>query len=601
MTIIGKYRTLYGIEYDSYLLVQKMKLFVSKKLRGCVSVLKKLLKLLLVFLMMFPVLDTPWSADAAEVASSDLKEVSYSEDMKGNLDLGFPKASLEDMEGNLDFDFEEELEVEDLDFPSFEDTNLHTIARPEIKRQFTEGELAALSAEFEDITALNTEFFGSGLTVSRANLRETPSGSGKLIRQIPSGTNITIDYLTPNGSWARVRVGNTAGYVSRNSVMLAGAFATTTKITWLRNNIGDNLGGTIVSRGEDVTVFHRSSGWVFAVAENGFGWVRAGDLVEHDIVGVNVAAAPLRKGPGASHDRIRTVAVGNSMTILNLSTNGNWLRVKVGKQTGWMSAKNIRASATSAIVTASTATLRHGPATSHTSLWNQKRHDQLSVIGKTRNGNWSLVHVGSFTKAWVKTSSIRDVRMPATVTSSSTTLRRDARSGAKSIRSLKRNTNMTVIGGLKDSRNRTWLHVRTGGRNGWVLESSTRFIGQPGRVRSNKTAAFRRGPSSSAKRIRSLRSGTRFQVLARHGNWMYVQVRNSSDRGWVHSTQALQASFNGRLRWQERSFHVAPTLNSKRIRTLSANTQVKVLAYHGNWTRVRVGNTTGWVLFMTLK
>ena len=484
--------------------------------------LKKFITFALALLLMFPVMDASWTANAADGVPSD--------------NAASKKV---DFEPGFELDLEEGFEDEGIEFPSAEVVEFNPVDIAEIAN----AEIEAFNANFVGTIAYAAKF---------VTLREEPRDT----------------------AWS-------SGFVSGEST---------------------------------VTIIRRQNNWLYVVGENSSGrqiegWAPANQFSEVQLTAVNTAASALRTGAGATFRSLRTVPVGTSMRVLRQSQNGNWLRVNVGGRVGWMRERDVRQSATMALVTNASAVLRERPSATATrvSSRNRTRNDQLNVFGRNSSGNWLLVNDGIWT-GWVQNAHVRVVRMPATVTASTTRLRRDARSNATSIRTLNRNTNMTVLGAIRNGRN-TWLHVRVGSRNGWVLERNTAnvrnrdivsFIGQPARVKSSG-AAFRRSPSNNGTRIRTIRSGTRVQVLATQGSWRYVQPLGSRTTGWVRASQINQSAFNARLRWQERSFHREPNLSSTRIRTLAANTQVRVLSYHGNWTRVRVGNTTGWILFPTFR
>jgi uncharacterized protein YgiM (DUF1202 family) len=49
-----------------------------------------------------------------------------------------------------------------------------------------------------------------------ANLRETPSASGKLLGKLPEGTKVVVIEKVAGGTWVHVKAGNKIGYIKAN-------------------------------------------------------------------------------------------------------------------------------------------------------------------------------------------------------------------------------------------------------------------------------------------------------------------------------------------------------------------------------------------------
>ena len=239
------------------------------------------------------------------------------------------------------------------------------------------------------------------------------------------------------------------------------------------------------------------------------------------------------------------------------------------------------------IIRNNTVALRRGPGAAYQFTRNLSRGQQVTILNLGR-ANWRFVQVGSGNvRGWVQMSQITETTTFGIVTGDRVPLRAGANSGAQLTR-LRRNASLTILG---TNASGNWTQVRAGSRTGWVQTRQIRTITQPRRTR--RRIALRQGPGSNFGTIRTLSNRASIQVLGRQGNW--VQVRAGNRTGWVQRN-ATQVTPQLRARRQVQ-LRQGPGNSFSRVSrgSVSRNTRVRVLARQGSWSRIRVGNRTGWV------
>ena len=232
--------------------------------------------------------------------------------------------------------------------------------------------------------------------------------------------------------------------------------------------------------------------------------------------------------------------------------------------------------------------LRRGPGTAYHLNRRLPRGQQITVLNNGRNG-WRFVQVGTGNvRGWIQTSQITEITSFGIVTGTNVPMRAGVNSGAIMTR-LSRNASITILG---TNGNRTWTQVRTGSRTGWVRTNQIRTLNRPGRT--TRRIAMRRGPGTTFGTVRTLNNNTTLQVLGRQGNWMRIRAGNQT--GWVQTNAARTTTPAMRTRRQIQ-LRQGPGTSFARIANsrVNTNTRVTVLARQGNWSRIRIGQRTGWV------
>ena len=274
--------------------------------------------------------------------------------------------------------------------------------------------------------------------------------------------------------------------------------------------------------------------------------------------GQTTAPLNFRRGPGTNHAWIRTLAVGQTVTIL--SESGGWMNVQVGQETGWVSADWIR-------VTGTAAPTPTPPST------------------ETRTGQ----------------------------TTAGLNFRQGPGTGHSLIRTLPVGQALTIL-----SQSGDWMNVQVGQQTGWVNAQWVQLTANaaptppppppaaptPAPARTGQTTAalnFRQGPGTGHTLIRTLAVGQTVTILRESGGWMNVQV--GQETGWVSAqwvqTAASSAPSAPAARTGQTTaalnFRQGPGTNHSLIRTLALGQTVTILSESNGWMNVQIGQETGWV------
>ena len=160
-----------------------------------------------------------------------------------------------------------------------------------------------------------------------------------------------------------------------------------------------------MSRGASFAITGRYGTWTRVRVGNVEGWMLTSFVRDTDRFGATTARTNLRSGPATTSPFIRVVANNTNLRILGVSQTGNWTRVRVGNQTGWILSRNIR---TRNLVghTRGAANLRDAPINGGV-IDRLPRHTTVTMLG--RSGDFTHVRVGG-RYGWVTTSWLRNGR-----------------------------------------------------------------------------------------------------------------------------------------------------------------------------------------------
>ncbi|MDO4546806.1 MAG: SH3 domain-containing protein [Clostridia bacterium] len=155
----------------------------------------------------------------------------------------------------------------------------------------------------------------------------------------------------------------------------------------------------------------------------------------------------------------------------------------------------------------------------------------------------------------------------------------------------------------------TWTKIRVvrSGKSGYIknayIDGSSGGSSQPsqpstpstsgsataGRVTGNGVN-LRKGAGSSYAKVATLSRGTKLMVWTSSGNWAYVSTLSGTS-GWMSKTYiatGYTTTTNARVNFRE-------SINGAVIRTLNSGESVTVHSMTGAWSKVTVGNTTGYI------
>jgi len=209
----------------------------------------------------------------------------------------------------------------------------------------------------------------SGQTTAPLNFRLGAGTNFPIIRTLPTGQALTI--LSESNGWLQVRVGSEEGFVSADWVQVTTGTAPTpptppaaptppptatrsgqtTAPLNFRRGPGTNHGIIrTLPVGQAVTILRETGGWlrIQIGSEEGYAsadWIQVVSAptappVTNQRTGQVTAPLNFRRGAGLAYGVIRTLPVGQTVTIL--SESNDWLQVRVGSEEGFVSADWVR-------------------------------------------------------------------------------------------------------------------------------------------------------------------------------------------------------------------------------------------------------------------
>ncbi|RQW21350.1 hypothetical protein EH196_15030 [Bacillus sp. C1-1] len=409
-----------------------------------------------------------------------------------------------------------------------------------------------------------------GTTTARLNVRTGPGTNHSVLTTLNKDERVEL--IAKTGQWYQIKVGNVEGYVS----------------------------------GQFLTFSQESEDQI--------------EEVDEEIIaeGKTTARLNLRAQPN-TNSSIRTT-LSKDQTVQIVKKEGNWYFVRVGFQTGWVSADFIKIDGNNvgdnkpslgSATTTARLNLRSGAGTSHRVLTTLPVGQKLELLQK--QGNWYQVKAGNQT-GWVSADFIKidgnnvGDNKPS-LGSATTTARLNLRSGAGTSHRVL--TTLPVGQKLELLQKQgNWYQVKAGNQTGWV---SADFIKTNGNnVEDNKPSLgsatttarlnLRSGAGTSHRVLTTLPVGQKVELLQKQGNWYQVKAGNQT--GWVSSDFIKTGGNNGEdIKPSLGSATTTARLNLRSgagtshrvLTTLPVGQKVELLQKQGNWYQVKAGNQTGWV------
>ncbi|WDF04465.1 SH3 domain-containing protein [Shouchella hunanensis] len=409
-----------------------------------------------------------------------------------------------------------------------------------------------------------------GTTTARLNVRTGPGTSHSVLTTLNKDERVEL--IAKTGQWYQIKVGNVEGYVS----------------------------------GQFLTFSQESEDQI--------------EEVDEEIIaeGKTTARLNLRAQPN-TNSSIRTT-LSKDQTVQIVKKEGNWYFVRVGFQTGWVSADFVsitsdnveenKPSLGSATTTARL-NLRSGAGTSHRVLTTLPVGQKLELLQK--QGNWYQVKAGNQT-GWVsadfiKTDGNNVGDNKPSLGSATTTARLNLRSGAGTSHRVL--TTLPVGQKLELLQKQgNWYQVKAGNQTGWVsadfIKTDGNNVGEnkPSLGSATTTARLnlRSGAGTSHRVLTTLPVGQKLELLQKQGNWYQVKAGNQT--GWV-SADFIKTDGNN-VGDNKPSLGSATTTARLNLRsgagtshrvltTLPVGQKLELLQKQGNWYQVKAGNQTGWV------
>lgn len=240
----------------------------------------------------------------------------------------------------------------------------------------------------------------------------------------------------------------------------------------------------------------------------------------------------LRKGPGYDYKVVGYVHHNNKVTTYE--TDGDWIKVKYGKKTGWIKKMYVDGT-TKALGTGykavDTATSVYAKASTSSSVVGNITTSDTVKVYYTEHDMASVHVTDSNLSGWIPISAIGGtVKLkPDTPPASSSTVYRttasvlNMRAGAgtdyKITGKLKKGTGCYIL----ESKG-NWRRVKTfKGKIGWV---SANYLRKEATAKvTARSLNVRKGPGTNTAILGGFKKGTKVTVLYTSGNWAYVTAK----------------------------------------------------------------------------
>ena len=259
------------------------------------------------------------------------------------------------------------------------------------------------------------------------------------------------------------------------------------------------------------------------------------------------ASTPFRTGPGASYTEISSLsplARGTQLTLLGLSSSGNWYYAQIGNIYGWILASRIsRIYLNGVTVRNVTTPIRTGPGTSHDEIRRLERGTEVSILGISNSRNWYRVRHGDV-EGWILASVVDRINLNVVAARhTNNPLRREPRAGGEEFANLNLGDQMISLG--TNDTGSGWHLVRHGSHVGWL--SDTRLD----RINLNVVSArhtnnpLRREPRAGGEEFANPNLGDQMISLGTNdtGSGWHL-VRHGSHVGWLSDTRLDRVDLN---------------------------------------------------------
>lgn len=342
------------------------------------------------------------------------------------------------------------------------------------------------------------------LSGTRQTVEETPvyaeaSHQSRVLETLPAGARISIETAAHDPAWASVVTGAGQGWINTAN-LAAGSHASTVKLP---------------------TVYKAK------------------------------AKSPLRAAASDKSRNLRTLSTGT--LVDKTASKGSWVKTKVGSSTGWIHARTLTMQAHTKYTLNSKQTLTSKAGSGRT-LATIAKGATVTHTGRTSGKHYQVGYRNRL--GWLKSSTISRVyvekfRVKAFTSAHST-------AGGKTMSTLYKGQ---VLGSYsrttKKIKGITWVQLRVGNQNGWVLQSKVNNIAV-GTALGSPTAITAKYAARKGTVLRTSPNGKAVAtVAAGHviGTTSKDTVR-SAGKTWIHVTQG------GKQLWIEAS-HWALTSLSK--------------------------------------
>ncbi|MGO1726184.1 SH3 domain-containing protein [Glutamicibacter ardleyensis] len=377
------------------------------------------------------------------------------------------------------------------------------------------------------------------------SLRQKPSAASASLTGVIRKTK--VQRLGSSGSWTRIKVGRSIGFVPTNqlsSAMPAAVYkySKAKQPLFQKNSSNSKRLATVVS-GAKVEWFRTSGSWAHVSVSGTKGWISAAKLSSTKpdttkIIGSRwlIADTVLREGNWNKTRSLGTVRAGEKLGLV--LTKGSWSKVRTTRGIGWVPTANLISRAFKAIPATprwvvKNTTLRTGASSSTSQKATVPAREKVTLYG-TSNG-WSRVKT-SKGFGWISSKDL--------------------------------SANKPVSDVLKGNR--------------WAISS----------------VAVRASTSSTAKSLGTIRPGSKVGFYRSSGSWS--KIKTGQVIGWVPSSTLIDKTYaplNNVKRWATTNVNLREggSTSYRSLGVIPKNQQVTAHGTANGWTRITTAQGVGWV------
>lgn len=450
------------------------------------------------------------------------------------------------------------------------------------------------------------------------SLRQKPSATATSLTGVIRKTK--VQRLGSSGSWTRIKVGRSIGFVPSNqlsAVMPAAVYKySKSKQSLFQTTSTKSKKLATVASGAKIEWFRTSGSWAHVSVSGKKGWISAAKLsntkpVIEKTIGERwlISNTVLRAGNWNKTKSLGTVRAGEKLGLY--LTKGSWTKVKTSRGAGWVPTANLTSKtftptpATSLWVAKNT-TLRTGASNTTSKKATLPALEKVTLYG--RSNGWSRVKT-SKGLGWISSKDLSakkpviDVLKGHRWAINSVVVRTTASAKAKSVATIGPGTK---VGFYRSSG--SWSKIKTGRVIGWVPDYTLidkAYIPQNNVKRWVTTNVNLREGSSTS--FRSLGVVPKNQQVTAHGTANgWTRVTTTQGVGWVSSTYVtskqpkVTAPENDKqqiYRWTTANVNLraGSGVEHRSLGVVPMGEKVTFLKMSNGWSQIKSSQGTGWV------
>lgn len=253
----------------------------------------------------------------------------------------------------------------------------------------------------------------------------------------------------------------------------------------------------------------------------------------------------LRRGPSTDNIIILTIPKGNTVNVIEFSSDNNWAKVNYNNQTGWVSTTYI---------------------------------EKITSQGDNKVPKY---------EDYITTSSV-NVRTGPSV-------------NYKKIGILSKDVVVKPVGFDKYG---DWIKFNYNGKESWVCKSYLKKVSDNNTLYASENLNLRIRPSSNSARICTIPKNAKVNIVSYNSNKTWAQVKYNDKSGWVSAKYLIsKVTQNYKLGTTTTRLNLRelPNLDGKTLITMPAEASIKIYEEKNGWLKVSYNNIIGYCAAVYVK